>query len=123
MGMSTLAVKPEGRWRRALLQLLREKIISFSKLDMRLATSIPGRNHTGLPASSSQRYQPAAVTLDTAGKLKLEQDCAHDCRRGAREPDEVVDGYRSAPRKIAGSRLPAHWHLGNEDALRENLVR
>ena len=93
--MSTLAVKREGRWRRALLQSMREKISSFNQLDTRLAMTILGRrNRTGLPASSSQRYQPAAVTLDAAGKLKLKKDCAHDCRRGAREPDEVVDGYR-----------------------------
>src|SRR6516225_6172419 len=118
MGMSTLAVKPEGRRLPALLQLMREKLRAFNQSDTRLATGYSGRrSRTGLPASSSQRYQPAAVTLDTAGKLKLKKDCVHDCRRGAREPDEVVDGYRGWSKQADNLRSLFGTRVGRRGSL------
>jgi len=41
-----------------------------------------------------QRYQPAAVALESSGKFKLEQDGTHDRWRGFRHPNEVVEQNR-----------------------------
>ena len=70
-------------------------------------TRFDARNEREPLISLDQRHQPAAVALQPAGEFELQQHRAHDRRRGAGHPDQIVEADRARPEQVDDARAIA----------------